>query len=134
MLLLTGMELMAQANSVAGVWRLHVSRSIDLMEPSYRAKFDTLSSDAKDRAVNAMNGREFAFLQDGSISVSWTSRSGPRVSKGSWEIDNPSGDLLVTIGQRKVGFSYEFPSETTLILRAKEKKAFFNNLYFEKIN
>lgn len=134
MLLLVGIEALAQTNSLAGTWRVQVNSSIDLMDFSHKAKFDSLSSDAKDRAVNAMTGREFVFSQDGSITVNWTSRSGPQVSTGSWVIDNPPGDLLITIGEGTTGFSYQFPSQTILILRGKEEKGFFNNLYLEKIN
>lgn len=134
LLLLASIELIAQPSHLTGIWRVQVSRSIDLMNNSYRARFDTLSSEVKDRAVKAMTGREFHFSEDGNITVQWASRSGARESTGSWVIENPSGDLLITIGERTTGFSYEFPSQTTLILRGKEEKGFFNNLYLEKIN
>lgn len=132
LLLLSSSELMAQANSLAGTWRVEVGRTIDLMDNSDRSRFDTLSSDVKDRAVKAMTGREFHFSQDGNITVKWNSRSGARESIGSWLVQ--SGDLFITIGERATGFSYEFPSESALILKGKEEKGFFDNLYLEKIN
>jgi hypothetical protein len=134
LVLLASIELMAQVNGLAGAWRVEVGRSIDLMDPSHGARFDTLSSEVRDRAIKAMTGREFHFSQDGAITVKWTSRSGARESIGSWLIENRSGDLLITIGERATGFSYEFPSGSALILRGKEEKGFFNNLYLEKIN
>jgi hypothetical protein len=129
---LASIELISESNDLIGIWRVQVSRSIDLMDNSNRSRFDTLSSEVKDRAVKAMTGREFHFSQDGTITVKWTSRSGARESTGSWLIQ--SGDLFITIGERATGFSYEFPSESALILRGKGEKGFFNNLFLEKVN
>lgn len=132
MLALVSVELMGQTNSLVGLWRVQVSRSIDLMDPSNRAKFDTVSSETKDRAIKAMTGREFVFSADGNITVNWTSGSGPRVSTGTWVLEKE--ELLITVGERTTRFGYEFPSETTLILRGKQRKGFFDNLCLEKIN
>ena len=132
MLLMAGIELMAQNNRLAGIWRVQVNRSIDLMNPTNRAKFDTLSSETKDRAVKAMTDREFVFSADGNVTVNWTSGSGPRVSTGTWVLEN--GELLITVKERTTRFSYELPSETTLIVRGKQQRGFFDALYLEKIN
>lgn len=134
MLLLACIELTAQPNKkLTGLWRVQVSRSIDLMDPSCRARFDTLSAGIKDRAIKAMTDREFIFFENGNVTVNWTSRLGPRVSTGSWVIDKPSGELFITIGNGATGFSYEFQSLTALILRGKKEKGLFNNLYLKKI-
>jgi hypothetical protein len=111
-----------------------MDRTLEIMDSNIKRRYDTLSTEAHARAVNAMKDRKFAFSKDGSVTVNWTSRSGPKVSTGTWAVDNLTGNLLITVGDGTTGFSYEFRSQTTLILRGKRRKGFFDNLCLERIN
>ena len=125
-------KLIAQNERFIGSWRIDMDKTLAIMDASVKIRYDTLSEEVHARAVNAMKDREFMFSKDGSVAVNWTAGSGPRVSTGTWRIDS-SPNLLIRIGEGITGFSYEFPSENTLILRASGKKGFFDNLYLKKI-
>lgn len=134
LLSLASLQLVAQPRLITGTWRLQAEKSVDIMGPSSRSRFDTQSSNTKERAIKAMNGREFAFSKDGGVAVKWTAGSEQRVSKGTWLIDKQSGDLLITIGKATTAYRCAFPSEAVLILRVKQQKGFFDALFLEKIN
>jgi hypothetical protein len=131
---ITHTKSIAQNEKFVGTWRIDMDRTLSIMDGNVKARYDTLSAEGHARAVNAMKDRVFAFSEDGSVAVNWTSRSGRRVSSGTWVVDEAPANLLIKIGERTTGFSYEFPSGTTLILRGKGKRGFFDNLYLKKIN
>lgn len=124
----------AQNEKFIGSWRIDMDRTLVIMDAGVKIRYDTLSTETHSRAVNAMKDHEFTFSKDGSVAVNWTAGSEPRISRGNWSVDKPRGDLLITVGKRTTVYSYEFPSGTTLILRGKQKRGFFDNLYLGKIN
>lgn len=124
----------AQNQKFFGSWRIDMDRTLAIMNSDVKRLYDTLSTEAHTRAVNAMKDHQFAFSEDGGVAVNWTAGSQPRVSRGNWAINDPPGDLQISVGGRTTVYSYEFPSKTTLILRGKQRKGFFDNLCLEKIN
>ena len=117
---------------IVGLWRVDVAKTLAIMEPDVKARYDTLSPDVQARVAKAMNDREFVFSATGEISVAWRSPKGQRISTGRWSVDSSYRQLQIAIDGRTVVYDIESPSKDVMMWKGKVKRGFFSNLYLRK--
>lgn len=133
-LLIVANEIMAQGNNLIGTWHLDINKALTVMDPKYKIGYDSLPVAIKERATSRMNGRVFVFSDNGDIQVNWKSQKESHISNGQWLINELQKELSITINGQTSEYDYEFMSDAVLIIRAKNKRGFFDNLYLIKAN
>ena len=125
---------MGQSSSLIGTWRVDIDQTIGNMDPSGKIRYDTLPMAFKERSASRMNGREFIFSQNGEITVNWKSHKGQEISNGQWIKSDAERELSITIDNNTSAYDFEFLTSNVLVMRGKNKRGFFDNLYLVKVN
>lgn len=124
----------AQSNELSGTWRVDGNKTIEIMDSESKSRYDTLSSEVKSRASNAIAGREFVFNNNGEVIINWKSQDGQRTTSGQWSVNDSHTKLSITVDNQTLEYDYELISVNILVMKGKNKGGFFNNLYLQKIN
>lgn len=133
--LLSNSFVFAQTDSLRGVYRVDLERSLEIMDVDVKAKYDELPTEVKSRATNSMNTRSFIFHADGQLEVSWGADAKVTRVNGTWAVhlgDDVKLVLSVT-GDVKEYLVAERSNEH-LLLKNRQGTGLFNNMYLVKID
>jgi hypothetical protein len=134
LLLLLSQKGNAQQKDLIGSWRVDINQTLLLMEQGVKLKYDSIPENLKGNGFSAFENRQFHFLQNDSIYIQWTMNEKKFRSAGIWRKNENQTGITITIENRSSSFTYEFVSSTSMILRAVDKRGFFNNIYLRRLN
>ena len=117
------------AEEIAGIWKIDVSKQKDKLEPEKKEKVSKLEDEEKDKLWLTVDSRFYEFDSLGKLKLSWVEDGAFYQKVGEWKLSEDSKVLTLDFPDKTLSYKIQVSGKGMTLDPVEKTEEYFTTLY-----